>query len=112
MLGTIMVANVWLLIIPAQKQIVRMIARGVPADMNLARRARQSSKQNSYMAVVVVFIMISNHFPVASYGNQHAVLRLGGFVLLGWFAAKIMRDGWRGLLPGSVRAGKTRTPTK
>ncbi len=94
MLGTIMVTNVWMLIIPAQKQIIRMIEQGQPANMALARRARQSSKQNSYMAVPVVFIMISNHYPVATYANQHSVWVLGGIILAGWIAAKLMRDGF------------------
>jgi uncharacterized membrane protein len=93
MLGTIMVANVWMLIIPAQKQIVRLIEQGRPADMSLAARARQSSKQNSYNSWVVILIMISNHFPIATYATKYSVWMLGLFVLLGWLGAKIMRDG-------------------
>jgi uncharacterized membrane protein len=44
------------------------------------------------MAVPVVFIMISNHFPVATYGNSYAWEVLVALVLLGWAAAKVIRE--------------------
>jgi uncharacterized membrane protein len=44
------------------------------------------------MAVPVVFIMISNHFPVATYGNTYGWEVLVGLVLLGWVAAKLIRE--------------------
>jgi uncharacterized membrane protein len=102
--GTIMVANVWLLIIPAQKQIVAMIAGGKPADMALAQRARQSSKQNSFMAVPLIFIMISNHYPTASYAHKHSVWLLAVYLILGWFGSKVIREGLGGLMPGAKKA--------
>ena len=97
--GTIMVANVWLLIVPAQKRVLRGIAEGKPADMSLARRARQSSKQNSYMSVPLIFIMISNHFPTLSYGNKHSTWYLLGYILAGFVGARVVREGLGGLLP-------------
>jgi len=42
--------------------------------------------------VPVVFIMISNHFPVATYGNQYNWMILAVLVLIGWGAAKILRS--------------------
>lgn len=104
MLGTIMVANVWFLIIPAQKQIVTMIRDGKPADMSLASRARQSSKQNSFMAVPVIFLMISNHYPVQSYAHKHSVAMLALYLVLGWFGTRVIREGIGGLIPGRKRA--------
>ncbi|MEI6083634.1 MAG: urate hydroxylase PuuD [Verrucomicrobiota bacterium] len=94
-LGTIMVTNVWMLIIPAQKQIIRSIESGQPADMQRAARARQSSKQNSYNSWPLLLIMVSNHFPIATYATKYSVWLLGLFILLGWLGAKIMRDGIR-----------------
>jgi uncharacterized membrane protein len=44
------------------------------------------------MAVPVVFLMISNHFPVATYGSAYAWEVLVGTVVLGWVAAKIIRE--------------------
>ena len=47
---------------------------------------------NTFMAVPVVFIMISNHFPVATYGNTYNWEVLVALVLLGWVAAKVIRE--------------------
>jgi uncharacterized membrane protein len=43
------------------------------------------------MVVPVVFVMISNHFPVATYGDRNNWIILAGLILLGWIAAKILR---------------------
>ncbi len=43
------------------------------------------------MVIPVVFTMISNHFPVSTYGHQYNWLILSALVLVGWFAAKIIR---------------------
>jgi uncharacterized membrane protein len=43
------------------------------------------------MSVPLIMIMISSHFPVITYGNTYNWLILGGFILLGWLAAKWMR---------------------
>ena len=68
LLGTIMVANVWERIIPAQRQMVDATRSGRPADFTLGERAKQRSVHNSYMTFPVLFIMLSNHFP-ATYAS-------------------------------------------
>lgn len=68
MLGTIMVANVWERIIPAQQQMVAATRAGQPADFTLGERAKQRSVHNSYMTFPLLFIMLSNHFP-ATYAS-------------------------------------------
>ena len=55
-----------------------------------AHRAKNASRHNTFMAVPVVFIMISNHFPMA-YGSRYNWIVLSIAVLVGWFAAKIIR---------------------
>ena len=65
---------------------------GRQPDMRLADIAKQRSKQNTFMVVPVVFIMISNHFPVATYGNRYNWAILAVLVLVGWGAAKIIRS--------------------
>lgn len=89
--GTIMTANVWLTILPAQRQMISATEKGEAPDMSLAGKARRCSKHNTYMSIPLIFIMISNHFPVITYGNSHNWLVLGIFILLGWGAAKWMR---------------------
>ena len=92
MLGTFMAANVWQRILPAQRQLLAATREGRQPDMTLAARAKQRSKHNTFMVMPVVLIMISNHFPIATYGHQYNWAILAGLVLVGWAAAKIVRD--------------------
>ena len=91
MLGTFMAANVWVRILPAQRQLIAAAKEGRQPDLRLADRAKQRSKQNTFMVMPVVFIMISNHFPVATYGNRYNWEILAALVLVGWGAARIIR---------------------
>ncbi|HVR40433.1 MAG TPA: urate hydroxylase PuuD [Thermoanaerobaculia bacterium] len=92
MLGTLMAANVWVRILPAQRALIAAAKEGKEPDMRLADIAKQRSKQNTFMIMPVVFIMLSNHFPVATYGHEYNWLILAGLVLVGWGAAKIIRE--------------------
>ncbi|MCA1634782.1 MAG: urate hydroxylase PuuD [Acidobacteria bacterium] len=89
--GTIMVANVWMRILPAQRRMIAALREGKTADERLAYSAKFRSKQNTFMAVPVVFTMISNHYPVATYGHEHSWLVLSAMILLGWGAAYFIR---------------------
>ncbi len=91
-LGTIMTANVWFRILPSQRKMIAAAAAGEKFDASLSASAKLRSKHNTFMAVPVVFIMISNHFPVATYGNIYAWEILIALVLLGWVAAKLIRE--------------------
>src|SRR5271165_5856285 len=91
-LGTIMTANVWFRILPSQRKMVAAAAAGKTFDASLGAQAKLRSKHNTFMAVPVVFIMISNHFPVATYGNTYGWEILVVLVLLGWGAAKVIRE--------------------
>jgi len=90
-LGTIMAANVWMRILPAQKKMIAALNEGRKPDERLAAQAKLRSKQNTFMAVPVVFIMISNHFPGVTYGERYNWLILAVLVLAGWIAAKFIR---------------------
>ena len=92
MLGTIMALNVWLRILPAQKKLVAAIARGEPPDPELAEQAKNRSKHNTFIILPVVLTMISNHFPTATYGSEWNWAVFGGLVLVGFGAAKIVRE--------------------
>jgi uncharacterized membrane protein len=93
MFGTIMAANVWMRILPAQKKMIAAIKEGRKPDEALAAQAKFRSKQNTFMAVPVVFIMISNHFPGVTYGDRYNWLILSILILAGWIAAKFIRRG-------------------
>jgi uncharacterized membrane protein len=68
LLGTLMVANVWMRILPAQQQMLDATRAGRPADFTLGERAKQRSVHNSYMTFPLLFIMLSNHYP-ATYAS-------------------------------------------
>src|SRR5262245_10961209 len=89
--GTIMAANVWLHILPAQRRMIAALNEGREPDARLAARAKLRSKQNTFMAVPVVFIIISNHYPGVTYGEHYNWLILSLLVLVGWAAAKFIR---------------------
>ncbi len=90
-LGTIMAANVWERIIPAQRAMVEAIRAGRPPDLTLGARAKERSKHNTFIVVPLVLIMISNHFPTLTYAHDYAWAMLGGLTLLGWGAAWVYR---------------------
>lgn len=91
MFGTIMAANVWLHILPAQRKMIAAIEKGEKPDARLAAQAKMRSKQNTFTIVPVVFLMISNHYAAATYGNNYNWLILSLLILVGWGAAKIIR---------------------
>ena len=91
MFGTIMFLNVWMRILPSQRKLIAAATGGSPFDQSLAEQAKLRSKHNTFLAIPVVFIMISNHFPVATYGSRYNWAILSALILAGWVAAKIVR---------------------
>jgi uncharacterized membrane protein len=89
MFGTIMAANVWMRILPAQRRMVAALKAGTPPNLEEGARAKARSKHNSFIVIPVVFIMISNHYPVATHGYSWIILSV--LVIVGWVAAKIIR---------------------
>jgi uncharacterized membrane protein len=90
-MGTCMAANVWQRIIPAQRKMVRAVQEGRDPDPVLAERAKFRSKHNTYIVIPVVLIMISNHFPTTTYGNQYNWVVLAVLTLVGWVVAHVIR---------------------
>ncbi|MDB5755114.1 MAG: hypothetical protein JWR56_1542 [Massilia sp.] len=71
MIGTIMAANVLMLIIPGQRKMVAAMAAGGKPDPIHGLRAKQRSVHNNYFTLPVVFLMISNHYAM-TYRHEHA----------------------------------------
>jgi len=84
MLGTIMAANVAMIIMPAQRALVAATSRGERPDPALGQRAKQRSVHNNYLTLPVVFIMLSNHYPM-TYGHGWAWAVLVALVAIGAF---------------------------
>jgi uncharacterized membrane protein len=65
LIGTMMVANVFLVIIPNQKKVVADLIAGRTPDPKLGAQAKQRSLHNNYLTLPVIFTMIANHYPLA-----------------------------------------------
>lgn len=63
-IGTIMVANVFALIIPNQKNIVASLIAGQAPDPKLGKASKERSVHNNYLTLPVIVLMISNHYPL------------------------------------------------
>jgi len=82
MLGTIMVANVAMVIIPGQRDLVTAKQEGRVPDPIHGIRGKQRSVHNTYFTLPVLFVMISNHYAM-TYGHEHNWLILVGLSLAG-----------------------------
>ncbi len=67
-IGTIMVANVFFVIIPAQKEMVMALSENRPLDPSFGKNGLLRSRHNNYLTLPVLFTMISAHFP-STYGH-------------------------------------------
>ncbi len=90
--GTIMTLNVWMRILPAQRRMIAAAAAGEKFDAALGTQAKLRSKHNTFMAVPVVFLMLSSHYPVATYGNRYAWEIMLALIVAGWGVAKLIRE--------------------
>jgi uncharacterized membrane protein len=64
LIGTIMVANVFVIIIPYQKKSVAAMLTGKTPDPRWGALGKQRSVHNNYLTLPVVFLMLSNHYPL------------------------------------------------
>jgi uncharacterized membrane protein len=82
MIGTMMVANVFFHIIPGQKRMVADIRAGREPDPTPGIIGKQRSVHNTYFTLPVLFVMISNHYPM-TYSHPYGWLVLGVIMLAG-----------------------------
>lgn len=69
LMATFMSGNVFRIIIPNQKKVIAtLLAGGVP-DAALGKQAKQRSVHNNYLTLPVVFLMVSNHYPLVQTSN-------------------------------------------
>ncbi|MFT5043446.1 MAG: putative membrane protein [Porticoccaceae bacterium] len=82
MLGTIMVANVFFVIMPGQRDLVAAKSEGRAPDPSHGVRAKQRSVHNTYFTLPVLFVMISNHYAM-TWGHSYNWLILIALSLAG-----------------------------
>jgi len=105
-LGTIMAANVFRVIIPAQREMVAALTAGQTPDATRGRHAALRSLHNNYLTLPVLFVMVSSHYP-ATYGSPWGwailvVLFAIGVLVRHWFNLRNAgrRNAW--LLPAAA----------
>ena len=82
MIGTMMVGNVLMQIIPGQRKLVDAMKEGKSPDPIYGKRAKQRSVHNNYFTLPVLFIMISNHYAM-TYSHPYNWLVLAGIMAAG-----------------------------
>jgi uncharacterized membrane protein len=85
MIGTVMVANVFFVIIPAHWELIRAKQADREPDPRWNARGKQRSVHNNYLTLPVLFAMLSNHFAF-TYEHEHAWLVLVALMALGALA--------------------------
>jgi len=98
LVGSLMVGNVFFLIIPNQKKVVAELLAGRQPDPRLGAQAKQRSTHNNYLTLPVLFLMISNHYPM-TFGTGHARLVLAGLFVTGFLVRHFFNMKHAGLTP-------------
>ncbi len=95
--ATIMSANVFLVIIPNQKIVVADLKAGRKPDPEYGRIAKLRSTHNNYLTLPVLFLMLSNHAPLAFASRWNwliaALVFLMGVTIRHWFNSRHARAG-------------------
>ena len=103
-LGSIMVGNVFLGIIPAQRGFVKQIEAGEEPDTLPLAQAKLRSTHNNYMTLPVLFCMISNHYPLL-YGHRYNWLILVAVVIITGSARKYFNLKHQGIRKPEILVG-------
>ena len=101
MIGTIMAGNVFRVIIPSQRALVTAIETGTELDPAWGAKAKLRSTHNNYFTLPLLFIMISNHYPM-TYAHEHNWLVLLALVVISAFARHFFNLRHRGVLRPSI----------
>ena len=106
MIGTLMAGNVFFIIIPSQKAMVKAAKENLPLNPAFGKFALLRSIHNNYFTLPVLFVMVSNHFP-STFGSPNPwillmVISLGTAGVKHWMNLKERGDLNVWVLPVSV----------
>ncbi len=95
--ATIMSANVFMIIMPNQRIVVADLKAGRKPDPKYGKIAKQRSTHNNYLTLPVLFLMLSNHYPLV-FATQYnwiiaSLVFLMGVTIRHWFNSKHARTG-------------------
>ena len=95
--ATIMSANVFMIIMPNQRIVVADLKAGRKPDPKYGKIAKQRSTHNNYLTLPVLFLMLSNHYPLV-FATQYnwliaSLVFLMGVTIRHWFNSRHARKG-------------------
>jgi uncharacterized membrane protein len=95
--ATIMSANVFFVIMPNQRIVVADLKAGRKPDPKYGKIAKQRSTHNNYLTLPVIFLMLSNHYPLVFATTWNWVIAslvfLMGVTIRHWFNTQHARKG-------------------
>ncbi len=95
--ATIMSGNVFMIIMPNQRVVVADLKAGRKPDPKYGKIAKQRSTHNNYLTLPVIFLMLSNHYPLAFATPYNwliaSLVFLMGVTIRHWFNTKHARLG-------------------
>ena len=95
-IGTMMVANVAMVIIPGQKKVVQALKAGDDPNPIYGVRGKQRSLHNNYLTLPVIFVMIGGHYPII-FATEYSWLILGLILIIGALIRHFFNTKHRGL---------------
>ena len=95
-IGTMMVANVAMVIIPGQKKVVQALKAGDDPNPIYGVRGKQRSLHNNYLTLPVIFVMIGGHYPII-FATKYSWLILGLILIIGALIRHFFNTKHKGL---------------
>ena len=95
-IGTMMVANVAMVIIPGQKKVVQALKAGDDPNPIYGVRGKQRSLHNNYLTLPVIFVMIGGHYPII-FATEYSWLILGLILITGALIRHFFNTKHKGL---------------
>ena len=95
-IGTMMVANVSMVIIPGQKKVVKALKAGKEPNPIYGARGKQRSLHNNYLTLPVIFVMLGVHYPII-FATEYSWLILGLILVIGALIRHFFNTKHKGL---------------
>lgn len=101
LIGTCMAANVMTVIMPSQRALVDAVKNGQTPDPRYGLNAKLRSVHNNYATLPVLFIMLSNHYPI-TYGHEYNWLVLAAIIIITAWARHFFNLRHKGIVKPSI----------
>tara|TARA_B110001454_G_scaffold218991_1_gene249035 strand:+ start:73337 stop:74515 length:1179 start_codon:yes stop_codon:yes gene_type:complete len=104
-MGSLMLLNVWVRILPGQAKMLKEALAGQVPDYSVSLKSKVRSVHNTYFIFPVLFIMLSNHYP-GIYGHQYnwvllIILSVSGALVRHTMVTKNTKERWL-LIPAAI----------